>query len=727
YDRTQKVPCPSLLLPTEEQQAVLTETRKRIESAENVLSEELAAARERFEAWRKGASSEESEAAPSIPDLSFALSFDTAYQNDLKGIYHWSQGDRGWTQPLPLVPVEECGIASLSPADAADDKLLSSKAESERDSSKSRMAIQLDGERGITTSGIEPFDRWMSFSVVMTIRDTLRSDPSKPQLRSVLAHHTRGTDCGYNGWDWAIEDGFLDVRLGRVWPGNAISVRSKTRVPADKWCQIATTYDGSSAAKGIRFFVDGKELETEVIRDELKKQANVKVDHGGQFVIGQRFRDRGFTGGLIDDVRLYERALTGAELVALATGKKAPVDFETYASAVDAPVRAARSRLLAARKAFVMAEEAAIEVPVMKENGVRETHLLARGQYDAPTSDETKVVRSVPSSLGIPLPAAGTDGIAPDRLSLARWVTHPKHPLTARVAMNRLWGNFFESPLVRTPENFGLQGELPTHPELLDWISREFIRSGWNRKAMCRLIVLSATYRQDSKTTANALELDPENRFLARGPAHRLSAEQIRDLALATSGLLENRIGGPPVSPYQPGGDLWREANGMSPAFQQSVGKDLHRRSIYSVWKRTVPLPNMMALDATTREVCTVRRSRTNTPLQALVLMNDIQFVEAARAMATTILANEPTKPDGLISQAFQRCAGRSPDPFELQTLTALHQQELQYFREHTGEATEFVSIGEAENPSQAPAAELAAATVVCQAILNLDATIWKR
>ena len=240
-------------------------------------------------------------------------------------------------------------------------------------------------------------------------------------------------------------------------------------------------------------------------------------------------------------------------------------------------------------------------------------------------------------------------------------MTDPQHPLTARVAVNRFWGNFFSEPLVRTPENFGLQGELPTHPELLDWLARDFIDSGWDVKRFCRNIVLSATYRQDSFVSPEKLAADPTNRLLARGPAYRLAAEQIRDLALSASGLLNPEIGGPPVSPYQPGGDLWKESNGMSPPYHQSVGKSLYRRSLYSVWKRTAPLPNMLAFDSTTREVCTVKRSRTNTPLQALVLLNDVQFVEACQALARKVIAaNDSHK--SRIDEAFQRLAGRTPD-----------------------------------------------------------------
>ncbi len=284
-----------------------------------------------------------------------------------------------------------------------------------------------------------------------------------------------------------------------------------------------------------------------------------------------------------------------------------------------------------------MAEEAINEIPVMLEtNEPRPTHLLARGQYDAAKNDQTRVTRQTPSGLPLPFP----EGAPKNRRGLAQWVTDPKHPLTGRVAVNRLWGNFFASPLVRTPENFGSQGELPTHPQLLDWLARDFIASGWDVKRFCRNVVLSATYRQDSRATAEQLAKDPTNELLARGPAYRLAAEQIRDLALSASGLLNAEYGGPPVSPYQPGGDLWKESNGMSPPYQQSVGQSLYRRSLYSVWKRTAPLPNMMAFDSTTREVCTVKRSRTNTPLQALVLLNDVQFVEACRKLAEQALVS---------------------------------------------------------------------------------------
>ncbi|QEG43720.1 DUF1553 domain-containing protein [Roseimaritima ulvae] len=709
YDRTEKVPCPSLLLPTPEQQAALDAAKNKLAEAEQVYQRAVAAARERWRTWTPDT------AAPlEIPDLRLALSFDRDFDNSLKGIYHPSQSDRAWAAMPPLVEVTDTSLARLEPSLAAD---VAADADV---SLPPRRALSLDGERGVTTKDIPPFDRWLPMSVVLSLRETKRS----PQ-RSLIAHHTRGTDCGYNGWDLTIEDGYLESRMARVWPGNAIGVRTVAPIPVNVWHQVTATYDGSSTAAGLKLYLNGEPLATTILQDQLKKRCNVLVDHGGEFVIGQRFRARGLAGGLIDDVRVYDRALTELELLTLANGeaksKSGKPNFEYFVSAIDQASRDALQSLTAARKAVVMAEEVMNEIPVMEETPqARPTHILARGEYDAAKNDDTLVTRRTLSGL----PLAFPENAPLNRLGLAQWVTDPRHPLTARVAVNRLWGNFFSSPLVRTPENFGSQGDLPTHPELLDWLSRDFIENGWDVKRLCKSIVLSATYRQDSAATPQQLQADPTNRLLARGPAYRLAAEQIRDLALAASGLLNPQIGGPPVSPYQPGKDLWKESNGMSPPYQQSVGKSLYRRSLYSVWKRTAPLPNMMAFDSTTREVCTVKRSRTNTPLQALVLLNDVQFIEAARVLAERSLDNDSAAP---IETAFLKLTGRRPDELERSALQQLLSDERTYYSEHPDAAKKLLSLGETEASPTIDAVELAALTNVCQAILNLDATIWKR
>lgn len=739
YDRTAKVPCPSMLLPTSDQAEVLEVAKQSRADAEQQYQAQIANSEKRWQAWQ--ASPPE---ASIIPDLKVAISFDREFDNSMKDVYHPSENDRGWTTMPELLTVTDSSIRRLNSREANDLAGIDQAAE------LPRRALALDGERGATIHGVEPLDRWTPFSVIVTFRETSRV----PQ-RSLLAHHTRGTDCGYNGWDLTLVNGYVESRMGRVWPGNAIGVRTIDPIPADQWHQLAATYDGSSKAVGLKLFLNGRPLPTSVLRDNIKKSANVKVDHGGEFVVGQRFRARGLAGGLLDDVRLYTRDLTQPELEFLAGAPFHPSQ-DYFVSAVDEACRNAFAQLNEARHHVVLAEESMTEIPVMHEmDQPRSTHVLARGRYDAPIDEETKVERDVPSELSLPF----LEGQPRDRLGLAAWATHPSHPLTARVAVNHLWARFFEAPLVRTPENFGLQGELPTHPQLLDWLARDLINSGWDVKRFCRQVALSATYRQDSVFDEGKVKLDPENRLLSRGPSHRYSAEQIRDLALAASRLLNPERGGPPVSPYQPGEDLWKEANGMSPAWKQSVGQSLYRRSLYSVWKRTVPLPNMMAFDATTREVCTVSRSRTNTPLQALVLLNDVQFVEASRVLAQSVLIQvpkgeradspepnstasnstaskliepesievNPTSIEQAISNAFLRLASREPDPRELEALTKLFLQEQAYFADTDGAAEQFLDLGDSPVNSSIRPADLAAMTSVCQAIFNLDATVWKR
>jgi hypothetical protein len=280
--------------------------------------------------------------------------------------------------------------------------------------------------------------------------------------------------------------------------------------------------------------------------------------------------------------------------------------------------------------------------------------------------------------------------------------------------------------LVETIEDFGVQGKPPTHPELLDWLARDFVRSGWNVKRLLKQIALSSAYRQASALRPDLRERDPQNNLLARGPSHRLSAEAIRDTALAAAGLLDDRLGGPPVSPYQPG-DLWRESNSMSPGYQQSVGKDLYRRSLYTVWKRTAPMPNMIAFDAGSREVCTARRLPTNTPLQALILLDDPQFVEAARAVGQRTLKEAGSTPADRVRYAFRLLATRPPTPAELRLLLPFYADQQAAYAAEPDAARRLIAIGDSRpDPALAPA-DLAAATTLAQAILNLDATIWKR
>jgi hypothetical protein len=352
----------------------------------------------------------------------------------------------------------------------------------------------------------------------------------------------------------------------------------------------------------------------------------------------------------------------------------------------------------------------------------RDTFILARGDYRNQTE---KVQPGVPAVL--PPLAADTPR---NRLTLAKWLVQPEHPLTSRVAVNRYWQTYFGYGIVKTQEDFGVQGEPPVHPELLDWLATEFVRSGWDVRAMQRLIVTSATYRQSSKTTSALRDKDPENRLLARGPRLRLPAEMVRDTALAASGLLNDTIGGPSVLPYQPKG-IWEElafGDGFSgQSYEQSHGRDLYRRGMYTLWKRTAPPASLATFDAPDREKCTARRAQTNTPLQALVLLNDPTFVEASRALAQRALLEGGTDSKSRLAYAFRLATARKPNDKELKVLRTLLEGRLTAFKRDRQSALKLLSVGESLRDRKLDIVELAAYTTVASVIFNLDETITKQ
>jgi len=313
-----------------------------------------------------------------------------------------------------------------------------------------------------------------------------------------------------------------------------------------------------------------------------------------------------------------------------------------------------------------------------------------------------------------------------NRLGLARWLFQDDHPLTARVAVNRYWQMLFGTGLVATPEDFGSQGEYPSHPELLDWLAVDFRESGWDVKRLIKQVVMSATYRQSSNATAKLVQRDPKNRLLARGPRFRLQSEFIRDNALAVSGLLDPRMYGPGVKPYQPPG-LWAEVGlGGNPKFKQDHGGKLYRRSIYTYWKRSAPPPSMQIFDAPTREQCIVRRPRTNTPLQALVTLNDVQFVEAARNLAERMMKEGGKTLAERTKFAYELAVARPPRASEQQVMTEVFDASLTRFRKDHDAAAKLLSTGESKRDESLDAAEHAAWTIIASMILNLNETLTR-
>ncbi len=531
-----------------------------------------------------------------------------------------------------------------------------------------------------------------------------------------------------DGYEFCLHDGKLQVNLVKRWLDDAIRVETHAALAPGQWYHVAMTYDGSRVAGGVKVYINGREAELKINVDELNQDFNNDLP----LLIGGGGDPRHFHG-LIDDVRIYKSCLaadevellatpeTFAEIAAIPNTERTPQQrhkIRAYFVSDQAPaeIRSAHQQLVDVRQEREELIETFPTVMVMQEmDPPRQAHVLLRGEYDKPGE---AVAPNVPASLP-PFPADQPN----NRLGLARWLVAADNPLTARVTVNRYWQNYFGTGLVKTAEDFGSQGEPPSPPQLLDWLAAEFIESGWDIKALQKTIVMSATYRQSSKVTPVLVERDPENRLLARGPRQRLSAEMIRDQALATAGLLVEQVGGPSVKPYQPAG-LWEEV--ASTTYKPGSGADLYRRSLYTFWKRTVAPPTMVAFDAASRETCIVRRERTNTPLQALALLNSTAFVEAARNLAQRAMLEGGNSPEARVTHAFRLATARRPTDAELTILTAGFSRHLDNYRKNRTAAEELLKIGDSPHDAQLDSAELAAYTAIAGLILNLDEVVTK-
>jgi hypothetical protein len=536
----------------------------------------------------------------------------------------------------------------------------------------------------------------------------------------------------YRGFDLLLQNGKIQVHLVHTWPDNAIKIESLEPLPEGAWSHVLVTYDGSSKASGIIVYVNGQPVKDRVDRDGLSQTTATSQP----FRIGKRSRGYPLQGELTD-IRVYKRTLASAEVEAAVLQSLLPILRKPSAQRTPAQqellARIFRKRFaLEWREARTRAEKLRQEkadygarIPtvmvMLDQPKPRPTYLLKRGRYDMPDTSR-KLEPDVPGCL----PKLGS-GLPRNRLGLARWLVDPANPLTARVTVNRFWQHYFGTGVLKTTENFGVQGEPPSHPELLDWLATELIRTGWDVKAMQKLIVTSATYRQSSNVKPTLLGKDPDNRLLARGPRFRLSGEAVRDNALAISGLLVDRVGGPSVKPYQPAG-LWEELAGGAGEgpYVQDMGPNLYRRSLYIYRKRTVPHPAMATFDAPSREICQVKRAITNTPLQALELLNDVAYVEAARRLAQLMLAEGGNRAEDRLISAFRRATARWPEKAELQALLRGLERYRQMFRNDPEAARRLVHHGDSSVDERLDPAELAAYTAAAGVILNLDETITK-
>ena len=537
----------------------------------------------------------------------------------------------------------------------------------------------------------------------------------------------------HRGYDVWMENGQPGIHLIHAWPSNAIKVVSKTPLPLNVWNHVCVTYDGSGKAAGIDIFINGASQQKNIAEDDL----NATIHTDKTFRIGRRYYGTPAKGIEIDEIGLYHRVLNRKDVEKLS---KVDTLSPLFAKPLDTLANAQRTllhdeylnrfdkeykNLLADRNTkqtqLNQLRNAKITSMVMGDNPpnqMRETYLLVRGQYSSP--DKSKVIQpNTPNFL-----PAMKENNGKNRLGLAKWLTDKENPLTPRVTVNRYWQTIFGRGISDTPSDFGSQGKWPTHQDLLNWLAADFIESDWDVKRAIRQLVTSATYRQSSVITEEHLIKDPENLYFARAPRFRMMGEFVRDQALYVSGLLNKKFGGPGVKPYQPAG-LWNEVSlDRNRKFVQDKGDKIYRRSMYTYWKRSSPQPAMLAFDTPSREICTIQRQRTNTPMQSLVTLNDVQFVEASRFFAQRVLLTSPKDFPGQVNRAFELATGRPADDLRQQVLKKAYDKHKSVFLENPAQADQLLAMGDSPRDKSIDAKEHATWTVLASMILNLDETL---
>ena len=553
---------------------------------------------------------------------------------------------------------------------------------------------------------------------------------------SVMAKMDRAG--GYRGYDLFTHGGTqFAVHIVNQWPGNALKVRTKPKTAKQgQWQHVFVTYDGSSKPEGVKIYLDGKLSATDAETNSL----NGTIRTTAPFRIGQRTIGEAFEGGSVQDVRIYQRALNEQEIKALAqsshlamllalqpkarTPEQSAALLDHYLQTKDAAWQQASKQVssLETERSEIEARSAIAHVQKEKMDSQPMAAVLFRGSYDQPRD---KVDANTFTALH-PFPKEAPR----NRLGLAQWLVSPENPLTARVTVNRYWQELFGTGIVKTSEDVGIMGDAPSHPELLDWLAVEFRESGWDVKKLFTLMVTSNTYRQAAIATPAKQEADPGNRLLSRGPRFRMDAEMLRDSALAGSGLLISTMGGPSVKPYQPDG-IW-EAVAMpesnTKAYKRDSGEALYRRSLYTFWKRAAPPASMEIFNATSRESSCLRRERANTPLQALVTMNDVQFVEASRVLAEKALKASAgqAEADRPFHYLAQHLLSRNWKPQELDILRASLAEQLSAFQADPAAAQKLISYGDSKPDPALNPATLAAWTMLANQVLNLDEMLNK-
>ena len=567
----------------------------------------------------------------------------------------------------------------------------------------------------------------------------LNTSKRKQESTQTLVANSGGKNDLWRGWECYLDDqNRVNIRLINVTPSNLIHVRTVDSIKTNQWQHLAVTLDGTGKTEGVQLFLNGEKIAQQGIINNLyktmiptkrdRKKGFVETDRS--LIVGKSYEgstgDYGLFMGKLDEFKFFKGVLTPFEVRSIHaenTNQKTETPWEEVQQHLiekNSEIVKIKKKLKNNREEYLKTYTPIEEIMVMREmDQARPTYLYNRGVYSEPLyTVEAKVPAALP---------AMDESLPKNRLGLSQWLFDPKNPLTARVAVNRYWQMIFGQGLVGTPNDFGVQGQLPSHPELLDWLAIRF-RQNWDVRALIKEMVLSKTYQQQSVSNELLDQKDPNNILLARANVSRLPAEIIRDNALKVSGLLNPKFGGESVMPYQPDG-LWKEKNNFSTflyEYEQSAGDDLYRRGLYTFIRRTSPPPNMMTFDATSREVCTVKRDVTSTPLQALVLLNDPQFFEASRVFAERMIKNKDRLEDQ-IRFGFRLATSRYPKQEELEILVDLYNNQYDFFRKNRDKAYQIISVGEKPRDKNIYSVKTAAMTMVANTLLNHNETYTRR
>ncbi len=681
-------PVPNLTMEDREYEAYVEEVKRHVAQLDSTLQEQVVKEKSQFAEW--------SDQAKLLESVDLQSGLIASYQlNDEDGQFY------------DQVAQQFSGLANLNLPPAIPKPLQVEGYEGQ--------ALRFDGDNFVTLGEIGDFEHWNSFTVSLWV-----NHPGKPE-REAAIFGRRNEEQYRQGYDCTLlPNRQLSFRLIHHLNEQKIEVKTRAPLPGAGWHHLAVGYDGSGKASGIQIFIDGRKQDLVVARNDLQ---GLSITNGNDFLIGHwnhRARtvnnQHGFKNGSIDEVKVYDRQLSMLEINALAgipidePGKLKEEHYFSHYLLHHSENFAALKFTLDSLRSI---DTSIPDIMIMQESDTLEqAFVLDRGIYDAKLDS---VDRNTPRAI------LAFNQAEPNRLGLAKWLFDEENPLTARVMINRLWQQCFGQGLVHSAEDFGNQGDLPTHPELLDWLSVEFREQGWDIRDVLKSIVLSKTYRQAAAMSESQLKTDPVNKWLARGPHRPLTAEMVRDQALSTSGLLYDKIGGKWVKPYQPGG-IWKElANQIGEnKYRVSPGRDKYRRSLYTYWKRTIPPPTMLTLDAPERSVCTIKRQATSTPLQALILLNDPTYLEASRHLASN-LRSQTDAVENILKLAFLKIVNRYPDSVEMENLLAFFQETLTDYQANPEDAAAVLMIGDSPASDFEGREEGAALSFTISLMYNLD------